>query len=169
MWGCIIDMIELFKRNVVPSLYVRVYRWQTFRAWRNRSSITVCEGVSTAAAQVERMSQFPHCMWGCIGNHNYNKQAGFVPSLYVRVYRFLWYISLPEASSLTVCEGISEKQDDVKKSMQFPHCMWGCITYEHVVKLIKDVPSLYVRVYHVGFPKGLKINSSLTVCEGIYP
>lgn len=39
-------MIELFKRNVVPSLYVRVYREQHSNAKNYEGSLIVCEGVS---------------------------------------------------------------------------------------------------------------------------
>ena len=107
MWGCIVLFQGFCPEHRVPSLHVRVYRWQTFRAWRNRSSLTVCEGVSTAAAQVERMSQFPHCTWGCIADDFAILNKRLVPSLYVRVYRHLTPQKFREFCSLTVCEGVS--------------------------------------------------------------
>ena len=55
-------MIELFKRNVVPSLYVRVYRNRNDKNNSEISSLTICEGVSFEGTDPKRDEQFPHCM-----------------------------------------------------------------------------------------------------------
>ena len=36
-----------------------------------------------------------------------------------------------------------------------------------MVKIVIDVPSLYVRVYHIKNQEEKDITSSLTVCEGV--
>ena len=70
-------------------------------------SLIICEGISD-------------------GSRIY-KNAIYVPSLYVRVYRHLFRVQLLRTGSLIICEGISD----------------------NVIRAFNDgwVPSLYVRVY----------------------
>ena len=132
-----------------------------------RGSLTVCEGISHSRRLVPENCRFPYCMWGYIVCCLLSVALIWVPSLYVRVYRPYQNCLQNGCSSLTVCEGVSPFSYLFFASPRSPHCMWGCITYEHVVKLIKDVPSLYVRVYRGFALIVIIINCSLTVCEGV--
>lgn len=46
-----------------------------------------------------------------------------VPSLYVRVYRPVYFVYYGQNSSLTVCEGVSMRSGRIYKHDLFPHCM----------------------------------------------
>lgn len=69
--------------------------------------------------------------------------------------------------SLTVCEGVSLIWLSCLKEMSFPHCMWGCIVNDGMIKIAVDVPSLYVRVYLWLHSCRGWAGCSLTVCEGV--
>lgn len=69
--------------------------------------------------------------------------------------------------SLTVCEGVSLTWLSCLKEMSFPHCMWGCIVNDGMIKIAVDVPSLYVRVYLWLHSCRGWAGCSLTVCEGV--
>lgn len=106
-------------------------------------------------------------MWGCIGLAGHIQRSKGVPSLYVRVYRKRFRRNKIKNCSLTIREGVSEKQDDVKKSMQFPHYMWGCIDETTGDVENYSVPSLYVRVYRACLVRRLMCIRSLTIREGV--
>ena len=67
MWGCIDVKSEEEQYEVVPSLYVRVYR-----------TLDECEPY---------VEKFPHCMGGCIKNTKNKTQNLRVSSSCVRAYR----------------------------------------------------------------------------------
>ena len=89
MWGCIVLEEAGLLDNVVPSLYVRVYREIRQRYRLSYSSLIICEGVSEIAVPVRIFRLFPHYMWGCIASAQWSGRLCMVPSLYVRVYRIL--------------------------------------------------------------------------------
>ena len=153
--------------NPVPSLYVRVYR----EAWNTPTlicrSLTVCEGIS-AQRHAERVkTMFPHCMWGYIAVLLLSKSHFCVPSLYVRVYRFIHFFFLLFFCSLTVCEGVSFVFLICYRDNWCPHCMWGYIAQIFSKGKQTQVPSLYVRVYRLKV-SGKNISwCSLIIREGI--
>ena len=50
------------KQDLVPSLYVRVYRHQFLSVCNATSSLTIREGVSLAPTVKDEDGKFPHCM-----------------------------------------------------------------------------------------------------------
>ena len=167
MWGCIAAEKRGLTMIIVPSLYVRVYRALFCPTTSRPCSLTVCEGVSKLMKILAGRSTFPHCMWGCIMPVHPILLLGFVPSLYVRVYRCSWTRSSRSCSSLTVCEGVSSYKAVWRVKNEFPHCMWGCIVFCQSDTVQTDVPSLYVRVYHKALKEMGVERRSLTVCEGV--
>lgn len=167
MWGCIGLAGHIQRSKGVPSLYVRVYRKRFRRNKIKNCSLTIREGVSVEPLTLDVFTTFPHYTWGCIALLERSATRQTVPSLYVRVYHIKPAISLAGMSSLTIREGVSEKQDDVKKSMQFPHYMWGCIDETAGDVENYSVPSLYVRVYRACLVRRLMCIRSLTIREGV--
>ena len=167
MWGYIEGFNPCGLSSLVPSLYVRVYRRVFAIGGRVFCSLIICEGISAKASDLMQVGGFPHYMWGYIVARSAIVNCRSVPSLYVRVYRFLWYISLPEASSLIICEGISNRTFAGLRTDWFPHYMWGYIGAEWSWQIIYFVPSLYVRVYHFSSRFMYIDICSLIICEGI--
>ena len=167
MWGYIISMLMLLRLEIVPSLYVRVYRTHRGRQTLFRSSLTVCEGISSLVFSPHLRAKFPHCMWGYIITPQNPTTALHVPSLYVRVYHTHGSAPRGRRSSLTVCEGISRPVPFLKHQPVFPHCMWGYIGFKPCRNIFHKVPSLYVRVYRHKKTRAWRADGSLTVCEGI--
>ena len=147
MWGYIIAGAILGCRELVPSLYVRVYRFKPGDTRINYGSLIICEGISEHVQEAAEMLPFPHYMWGYILKiicYNYHV---FVPSLYVRVYRTLEECEKFVERSLIICEGISGFLYCNYRPTKFPHYMWGYIASETRRQNRRGVPSLYVRVY----------------------
>ena len=167
MWGCIGWFCLILCEQVVPSLYVRVYRNLQRAEGRRWRSLTVCEGVSSNLAASSVSRKFPHCMWGCIDNIYDIYFKSLVPSLYVRVYRICRRAAPHQPSSLTVCEGVSYYQVEEKDGLKFPHCMWGCIGRQQLRPDRAAVPSLYVRVYRPLCLHIAMLFGSLIVCESV--
>ena len=108
MWGYIVAPgMDIFNVTV-PSLYVRVYRWGTAGWPEMASSLIICEGISCKNPLYDIYESFPHYMWGYIASPNLISDNQDVPSLYVRVYRYLRPIRCQTPSSLTTCECISK-------------------------------------------------------------
>ena len=167
MWGCIGAGIYLWEVPVVPSLYVRVYRWTSSQNHQERRSLTVCEGVSGFFLFWRFRTRFPHCMWGCIGRLKSMRFPRMVPSLYVRVYRNRNDKNNSEISSLTVCEGVSSSEMSLGETSEFPHCMWGCIWRQQLRPDRAAVSSLYVRVYRPLCLHIAMLFGSIIVCESV--
>ena len=89
--------------ELVPSLYVRVYRLLWDEGLDLDSSLIICEGVSKSRLFCPRVYS--------------------VPSLYVRVYRRGFCRWGEEVSSLIICEGVSFAYRRVRLSELFPHYM----------------------------------------------
>ena len=106
-------------------------------------------------------------MWGYIIKGAKTHAQKRVPSLYVRVYRPFIFSHLPLASSLIICEGISEVRAYSVCSCPFPHYMWGYIGSRWMTCGHPWVPSLYVRVYRRESNGYYCKNCSLIICEGI--
>ena len=66
MWGYIIDTILSCPIVSVPSLYVRVYRFEDAERAFYESSLIICEGISSTRQIAEEFKVFPHYMWGYI-------------------------------------------------------------------------------------------------------
>ena len=133
----------------------------------NPGSLIICEGISLKTLTTAPALKFPHYMWGYIGRVRGCSVWQTVPSLYVRVYRrgtgFLWKTH----SSLIICEGISDEKRHTFTGTPFPHYMWGYIEICKRHGLEIEVPSLYVRVYHLNAYNAGQIICSLIICEGI--
>ena len=106
-------------------------------------------------------------MWGCIAQHITAQEHRLVPSLYVRVYRGKKKTKKEKSCSLIICEGVSCTGICVNFLKPFLHYMWGCIEEVDDPRLLKDVPSLYVRVYRERPERKLYKTSSLIICEGV--
>ena len=148
-WGYIGGKKMFCVMNIVPSLYVRVYRQNLAFYTYQRSSLTIREGISKNFSPEHWKRGFPHYTWGYIKKTVLPTPSEPVPSLYVRVYhRDCSWLS-GSHRSLTIREGISRLPGGI-------FLPWS-------------VPSLYVRVYHVpGLSEGLGLGS-LTIREGISP
>ena len=167
MWGCIAWTDKPAVNALVPSLYVRVYRNKRYVDIHDKGSLIICEGVSSQKCRDLPSMPFPHYMWGCIFLCELSGCVGFVPSLYVRVYRFCRSTSSFLFSSLIICEGVSSSSDICTWLTVFPHYMWGCIVEVRSGNFGKGVPSLYVRVYRTSsFLFNVK-SGSLIICEGV--
>ena len=106
-------------------------------------------------------------MWGYIDSFFEQVGRGYVPSLYVRVYRGgIIRLSLPDCS-LIICEGISLIFSPDSFFFGFPHYMWGYIDLSREIPELTTVPSLYVRVYRNTFKRRQRCCRSLIICEGI--
>ena len=90
--------------NVVPSLYVRVYRLLLYLPAIDFGSLTIREGISLCHAYRRQQNKFPHYT-------------------YVRVYRKLYMKAVNDCCSLTIREGISEQAQTVIDTIGFPHKM----------------------------------------------
>ena len=112
---------------------------------------------------------FPHYTWGYISFVVACCRLLSVPSLYVRVYLLQIYWALFLRGSLTIREGISSYNSFFMFFSLFPHYTWGYIALLDVKRLLWDVPSLYVRVYHPGHTLTHCRRGSLTIREGISP
>ena len=148
------------------------YMWGYIRpslrhSFAERCSLIICEGISSHRKQDSRQNGFPHYMWGYIGGeHTWTKRV-VVPSLYVRVYHSASGCPVDSICSLIICEGISIHSCADIHSYRFPHYMWGYIALKPYLSKAEQVPSLYVRVYHVpGLSEGQGVRS-LIICEGI--
>ena len=86
-------------------------------------------------------------MWGYIGFFSVLERYVFVPSLYVRVYRWLFGGFDSILRSLIICEGISGKSINYTELTGFPHYMWGYIDNGDMIRFI--------------------IFGSIIICEGI--
>ena len=151
----------------VPSLYVRVYRTGTPRMPSCSRSLTASEGISELRIRKSPSTSFPHCKWGYIGLLSVVKPAPGVPSLQVRVYRYVYLDLVACHSSLTASEGISTSGIGKGYCSQFPHCKWGYIGdfFNHKNNML--VPSLQVRVYRPAQVVSHLRCGSLTASEGI--
>ena len=166
-WGYIIYDAAKFGLPVVPSLYVRVYRHCRRQAYHYRSSLTIREGISPTAVIKKELSWFPHYTWGYIELERAPFKKQVVPSLYVRVYRNTIWDSSGYIGSLTIREGISCVQFFKVWALAFPHYTWWYIGIIKTGAKMNPVPSLYVRVYHVGGARLVFSGCSLTIREGI--
>ena len=110
---------------------------------------------------------FPHYTWGYIDAKRHAFQKFSVPSLYVRVYRYLASQLNKFRSSLTIREGISKFVFVSPNFYGFPHYTWGYIAIFVYTFHAIEVPSLYVRVYHDVQVRRCLIIGSLTIREGI--
>ena len=167
MWGYIIAGAILGCRELVPSLYVRVYRFKPGDTRINYGSLIICEGISEHVQEAAEMLPFPHYMWGYILKiicYNYHV---FVPSLYVRVYRTLEECEKFVERSLIICEGISGFLYCNYRPTKFPHYMWGYIPFSELYHIFNPVPSLYVMVYRLKKLVGTRSERSIIICEGI--
>ena len=113
------------------------------------------------------MFSFPHYMWGYIPFSELYHIFNPVPSLYVRVYRLKKLVGTRSERSIIICEGISQEWVKPKMNFLFPHYMWGYISSASLFSFISFVPSLYVRVYHLGAGLTTESRRSLIICEGI--
>ena len=113
------------------------------------------------------MLVFPHYMWGYIELKKCYEQLQGVPSLYVRVYRAVYYCRGDQRGSLIICEGISSEEDEKGQVLRFPHYMWGYIENRAMNSPAEAVPSLYVRVYRTWTCRACWLSCSLIICEGI--
>ena len=147
MWGYISWFHYAFKPTGVPSLYVRVYRQLLWTGRKGLRSLIICEGISWWHYSFKPTGLFPHYMWGYIVNLLARFLFLWVPSLYVRVYRFKPGDTRINYGSLIICEGISEHVQEAAEMLPFPHYMWGYIGHWKNVRNLLNVPSLYVRVY----------------------
>ena len=147
MWGCIDSKSEQEQITGVPSLYVKVYRYYQVSRATISSSLIICEGVSGTNTGETRKWKFPHYMWGCIVASSISVSSSSVPSLYVRVYRMLYWGRNIITSSLIICEGVS--------------------VIGYWFRFSSRVPSLYVRVYHDNWMQDIQQESSLIICEGV--
>ena len=166
-WGYIVSKSPKKPKCRVPSLYVRVYRWTAGKIRPHTGSLTIREGISRCKNELTTCRKFPHYTWGYITRLIRCKPVWRVPSLYVRVYRWLLLSFQVFLSSLTIREGISLVPAVVMMHSRFPHYTWGYIIFPHLTAKSTFVPSLYVRVYHPGYPWELQPRGSLTIREGI--
>ena len=127
MWGYIVPENISFSSGVVPSLYVRVYRYSFTAVGLQVSSLIICEGISMIREMMEYIRVFPHYMWGYIAIYQILRRSLCVPSLYVRVYLCAHKWNTYSARSLIICEGISLWPLTIMVSKSFPHYMWGYI------------------------------------------
>ena len=169
MWGYIEEFFSEAVAPLVPSLYVRVYRWTYTRGGTIMGSLIICEGISDIRGRLSFPVPFPHYMWGYIVSVIVSRIISAVPSLYVRVYRIPYAARMSHMCSLIICEGISAKAADIGANCTFPHYMWGYIGRATKDMGLRAVPSLYVRVYRIMEQWKLKNQSSLIICEGISP
>ena len=147
MWGCIVLLLFCSCIELVPSLYVRVYRTRNLFQFVDTCSLIICEGVSAISAASNVISG--------------------VPSLYVRVYRPSSLCCSRSISSLIICEGVSCLDFHLSPLNTFPHYMWGCIAASFSSGVLVSVPSLYVRVYRRHRLPRSKKSRSLIICEGV--
>ena len=186
-WGYIACILDFWDFSGVPSLYVRVYRAIFPGASVVNCSLTIREGISAFQAVRQFWRPFPHYTWGYIAAIRRAVTHFPVPSLYVRVYRWklcdgstvLCSLTIREGistcgftkkkfkCSLTIREGISWCQRWTHWHRAFPHYTWGYIIFPHLTAKSTFVPSLYVSVYHPGYPWELQPRGSLTIREGI--
>ena len=110
---------------------------------------------------------FPHYTWGYIAALSSHNQSKEVPSLYVRVYRAIYWQRTQDASSLTIREGISSHNGSQILWRTFPHYTWGYIAVLCFTHFGFIVPSLYVRVYRTKLYSIFITTRSLTIREGI--
>ena len=129
MWGCIVTERKERQDFMVPSLYVRVYRYKTATMRRCFGSLTICEGVSAIEISLLMCLMFPHYTWGCIAPFGLLCNNTPVPSLYVRVYRLLSAIFSRFGRSLIIREGVSTNRTAQQCKNEFPHYTWGCIAW----------------------------------------
>ena len=108
-------------------------------------------------------------MWGYIDVSLLWVAGTSVPSLYVRVYQYIFSRSGCIEGSLIICEGISRKWEPGNGEPRFPHYMWGYIAITYILNPECLVPSLYVRVYHILRCSAVCSICSLIICEGISP
>ena len=110
---------------------------------------------------------FPHYTWGYIDVKCPGAYLPAVPSLYVRVYRAIYWQRTQDASSLTIREGISSHNGSQILWRTFPHYTWGYIAVLCFTHFGFIVPSLYVRVYRTKMYSIFITTRSLTIREGI--
>ena len=147
MWGYILLLCIRLTFRAVPSLYVRVYRLSDTVLAIPSGSLIICEGISEMAYSWHSSMMFPHYMWGYIGDGDFLKGSGRVPSLYVRVYHPARKCGRGDGCSLIICEDIS-------------------LCFGHNVPFGK-VPSLYVMVYRDRMYNLDMHKCSLIICECI--
>ena len=103
---------------------MRVYRERPERKLYKTSSLIICEGVSAE-------SQISHT-WNkssliiCEGVSRLSgsiKTKTAVPSLYVRVYRYINTLTGKNHGSLIICEGVSVFPGRFQNQNLFPHYM----------------------------------------------
>ena len=131
------------------------------------SSLTIREGISTCRSCMCGAPWFPHYTWGYIVYDELQRKNGFVPSLYVRVYRHIRKGVRMGKRSLTIREGISDFFSAIIDQQTFPHYTWGYIENNLFSGTLAGVPSLYVRVYRCCLHPRRTGKSSLTIREGI--
>ena len=152
---------------MVPSLYVRVYRAIYWQRTQDASSLTIREGISSHNGSQILWRTFPHYTWGYIAVLCFTHFGFIVPSLYVRVYRWVCPSLDNVTGSLTIREGISECEKTMIISEPFPHYTWGYIDITNGRRTTTPVPSLYVRVYRTENEVLLLWDGSFTLREGI--
>ena len=147
MWGCIAGDLPEIAAEMVPSLYVRVYRDVSRDLGHSSGSLIICEGVSDKSIFYPCKWAFLHYMWGYINTRP--RQCGAI------------------LGSLIICEGISINHPKTHLIEGFPHYMWGYIKPGRLFVCSRTVPSLYVRVYRVTACGHLSQTRSLIIREGI--
>ena len=168
-WGYIGFLTLAEQRQLVPSLYVRVYRIFLNPIKPALCHLIIREGISDCKKYKAAAQMSPHYTWGYIAEYKTRREEAAVPSLYVRVYRLIWNLPRIWHCPLIIREGISNNADMITACRWSPHYTWGYIAPADSERLCSCVPSLYVRVYrvHPGF-QSLTV-SSLIIREGISP
>ena len=136
MWGYIAPFFPARLLCVVPSLYVRVYLRSATSFHLHTCSLIICEGISRLSESIKTKTAFPHYMWGYIGAAFEGYDGQPVPSLYVRVYRYVFACPVPVNSSLIICEGISYTSGKWFHYRLFPHYMWGYIAFRKFCRMV---------------------------------
>ena len=126
-WGYIVCFHTVKAVYIVPSLYVRVYRWADYGRNYAGGSLTIREGISGNPSLYYINPMFPHYTWGYINTDRQRQNCRNVPSLYVRVYRRFKLCVNFGGRSLTIREGISPETLRDIAARQFPHYTWGYI------------------------------------------
>ena len=76
-WGYIALKTRFFFCEMVPSLYVRVYRNFRCRVSVSVCSLTIREGISKRNAKKDAKIAFPHYMWGYIGHFRFFQNPAY--------------------------------------------------------------------------------------------
>ena len=132
--GCIKEVCRRNFKEVVSSLYGRVYRQRKRKQIVPKSFLPIREGVSSNSLHSAIQKMFPPYTGGCIVEIiNCFVLAG-VSSLYGRVYRIRPVWSSNWTSFLPVWEGVSFKAITLTGFLGFPPYTGGCIVTNISIK-----------------------------------